>query len=486
MRRLLSFAVLFACVLTVVAQKNITIRGTTVNAAGKTIELYNYSDKISQREVLLDRVTIGDDQTFQLRCFARYPMLVFVQIDNYSQSFYVEPGRDYNIYLNRFDWNQDEARNVYLDPVALPVEFIGLPKDDVNFLIDNLNTVVQRYVSNHMVYFDQRFRPQRRYFDSLLFEVEKQCPDGDNEFFNRYKRYYLAELKLNLKFASPKSIYDSYIRNQPVLCYDENYMSLFTALYSNAISKGTRNISVYRLAHWIYNLDYERFIDSLGTEPMLRHEQVRELAALLALKEAYHNFHYYDSKMVLKMIEMIGARTKFADHKPIARNLVESFQRTEAGSDVKLFLLPDVDKRLVSLDDFRGKWVYLSFVRVSDPNSQAEVATLAHFKDSIYAHNNNVEFVTIACDREFQKMYHFLKNSRKGERYNWTWLHFNGNYELLNNFRVCSYPIFVLINPEGKLQYDITPSPSTGFLLSPPWQRKDRPENTDGSFFLTH
>ena len=77
-------------------------------------------------------------------------------------------------------------------------------------------------------------------------------------------------------------------------------MALFTALYANCISKGTKDIPVYRLAQWVYNLDLDTYIDSIGIDPLLRHEQVRELAALQALHESYYNFKYYDPSMVVK------------------------------------------------------------------------------------------------------------------------------------------------------------------------------------------
>lgn len=466
-----------------VAQKNITISGTTANAVGKTIELYNYSDKISQTEVLLDRVTIDEDQNFELKCFARYPMLVFLQIDNYSQSFYVEPGSDYKVHIGQFDWNVDETKNVYLDPVTLPVEFLNVPANDINLQINRLDKVIDDYITAHQFYFDQRFKPNRKYFDSLMVVVNKKCPDTDNEFFNRYKKYHLAELQLNMKFASRRSIFNQYIKGQPVLSYDENYMSLFTNLYSYAISKGTKDINVYRLAHWVYNLDYTTYMDSIGIDPMLRHEQVRELAALLALKESYYNFRYYDSKMVVKMIERIAQKTKFEDHKPIAHNIIKGFHKQEAGTKVQSFRLPNVDKDMISLNDFKGMWTYVAFVRVGDPNSEAELEIMAHFKDSIYAHNDNVNFVTIDCNREFQKMYHFLKNTKHGNRYNWIWLHFNNEFDLLRQYGICSYPWFVLIGPDGRQYYDITPAPSAGFLLSPPWKNAKALDDPSGNFF---
>lgn len=470
------------------AQTNITIKGEVADAVGKTITLGGYTDKISCREVVFDKMVIGENHRFELHCMARYPRLVYVQIENYSQSFFVEPGGDYQVNIPSFNWNQDEETNVFLNPVTLPIEFLSVPQNDANAAISHLDQVVDEYISNNKIHFDERYRPDKHYFDTLLAVVNKECPDGDNEFFNRYKLYSLAQLRLTLKFASKQQIYNTYLRNQPVLCYDDNYMCLFTTLYNHFISKGTRHISVHSLARWVENTDYKTFIDSLGVEPLLRHEQIRELAALQGLKEMYYNSHYFKSENVVKMIEYIRDHTKFVDHKPIAQNILDGLKQTQAGSMSPGFSLPDVDKQMVSLNNFHGKWVYLSFVRVGEQACLGEIETMAHFKDSIYGAYDNVEFVTICCDREFQKMYHFLKNSKHGDRYNWIWLHFNGDYEMLNQFGVVTYPTFILINPKGEIQYDITPSPSSGFLLNAPWQTKQegqkKDDTKDEGFFL--
>ncbi len=471
---LLSIALIFI-VNSAVCQKNITIKGTSENGRGRKVELTKYSDLISKTEVILDTARIGEDGTFDVRCYTNYPMLVTLQIENYAQSFYVEPAREYQVYIPRFDWNLDESRNVFFDPETLPLVFRNVPPNDINLQIDSIDRVISDFVEENSVYFDQRFRPTAAYFDSLVKVVNRKCPDGESEFVNRYKVYQLAEMKYALKFDSRKSLVERYIRNQPILYYDENYMSLFTTLYANSISKGTKDIPVYRLAHWVYNLDLDTYLDSIGMDPLLRHEQVRELAALQALQESYYNFRYYDAEMVVKMIEKLANRTKFPDHKIIAQHILDGIDQRDEGGRVMTFSLPDVEKNMVSLSDMKGKWVYIAFVRVNDAASLAEIETMAHFKDTVKMMNPNVEFVTIACDREFQKMFHFLKNSKHGDRYNWTWLHYNGNYDLLRHYQITSYPWFVLINPQGEIQYDITPAPSTGFLMNAPWiNREDR------------
>ena len=461
-------------------QTNVLINGTSAGAAGKHIELYGYDDMLTMTERLMDDDDIGSDGTFTLRCYANYPRLVFVQVENYSQSFYVEPGRTYEVYLPEFDWSIDEQRNIFLAPEPLPLEFMHLPHDELNLKISRFEAVADSFVVANRVYFDPKFHPQKRYFDTLRREVARHVAAGDPEgFLARYIDYTLAEMQYTMQFASRKQLIGRYIANKPVRYHDEQYMRLFLTLFEGSISHGTSRLPLPRLVAWVGRGDLATYLDSLGVDPLLRNEQVRELAALQALKESYYNAAY-DRDRVRHMVERLGQQTKFDDHRRLAQSLAASMKAHERGAEMPGFVLPDADRRMVSLDDMRGKWIYLSFVRVGDPASLAEIETLAFFRDSIYSRNKNVVFVSISCDREFQKMYHFVRNNKKAHRYNWTWLHFDGNYKLLERYGVVSYPTFVLIGPDGRRQYDLTPAPASGFLLRGPWEKKEQ-KTTDDS-----
>lgn len=482
----LTLTLLIFVSLTAQAQTNITISGEVADGAGKMVSLYRYSDMLTCGEVLLDQAEIAENDHFELHAYANYPTMMIVQIENYSQSFFVEPGREYEVYVPQFDWNIDEKKNVFLDPEVLPLHFLNMPADDLNALISNYEYVVAKYLDEHRLWFDSRFRPQKRYFDSLVAEVKRLAPDTRNEYFNRYKRYQLASLKYSLRFDSRSNLFTTYIKNQPILYYDDNYLSFFTTFFANSVSKGTKKIPAWQLGHWVNTLNLPVFIDSLGTDTLLRNEQVRELVALQTLQEAFYQPRYYEADKVVKMIEMIGEKTKFADHKTLAQRLIETLKQVEEGCAMPSFTLPNVDKEMVCLDSLKGKWVYISFVRVGDPNCIGEIETMAHFYDTIRSKSPNVEFVTISCDREFQKMYHCLKNTKKGQKYNWTWLHFDGNYELLQHYGVVSYPYFILLNPEGNLLYNVTPAPASGFLMRGPWIPKQNRSNESEASFLRY
>lgn len=453
----------------IVAQQNIIIRGVAENGFGRKVELYRIADQISKSEILVDSYRIDENGHFDLRCWTNYPIMVTLKIENYSQSFYVEPGREYETVIPTFDWNLDEKRNVFLDPVALPIVFKNIRSNDINVQIDSIDRVITRFIDNNRMFFDQRFHPTKSYFDSLVATVNRLCPDTSNDFVTRYKTFQLAELCYIMRFDSRKNIYDKYIRNKPILYYDENYMSLFATLYANTISKGNKYFSVQQLANWVYNLNLDTYIDSIGMDPLLRHEQIRELAALQALRESYY-IAKYNGEMVIKMIEKLASQTKFPEHKKLADNILNSIRRPIDENKKISFNLPDVDKNIVSLLETDGKWRYIAFVRVGETASLRDLETMAHLRDKTYA-TGNVEFVTVDCNREFQKMFHFLKNTKHGNRYDWTWLHFDGNYDLLRYFQIYTYPWFVLVSPEGEIVYDVTPGPGTGFLSNGPWMK---------------
>ncbi len=492
-------AIMVAMSLAAMSQTNVQIVGSSANAAGKTIGLYCYEDMLSCREVMLDNVLIDSTGEFRLGCYVNYPRLVFLQVENYSQSFYIEAGRRYEVFLPEFDWEIDERQNVHLQPVALPVEFIGIAGDELNLQIGRFDAVVDSYIDSNRVWFDKKYKPHKRYFDSLTAHVASRWGEitGTDEaapatlgrgwqpttFFGRYAEYSLAQMRLAMNGNSRKQLIARYIDDQPVRYYDEPYMQLFFALYDGTISLGTKRVPQWRLAAWVKSGDYDRYMDSIGLDPLLKNEQVRELAVLEALRESYYDRNY-DRAGVRSMVAKLGQSSRFAEHRKLAEHLLAEMDRHEQGSEVPQFTLPDVDHNMVSLDSLKGKWVYISFVRVNDPNCLKEIETMAHFRDSVYSKNPDVVFVSVSCDREFQKMYHFLKNNRRGPRYNWTWLHFDGNYRLLEHYGVVSYPTFLLINPEGKLHYTVTPPPASGILLHGPWVKEPEQEEDDRPFYM--
>lgn len=463
----------------VTAQRhNISLEGTFQAGAGRKVMLFGYSDPLSQREVLLDSITIDSNNHFNLSFYANYPRLVVLQIERYSQSFYVEPGRDYKMAMDHFDWNQDEQRNVYLDPVVLPIRFLQLPNDELNIAIARFDHLCDSVIMEHRTAFDQRYRPDRRYFDTLRHAIENVKWSNNSTFFERYRTYQLAELEVTLRIDKREKIFDQLVNNRPLPYHDEHFMHFFFTLFDHSVTTGSRYVTTAELLLALESRNAEEFLDLLGNIPLLRNERIRELVAIQSLYEMYYTPLYYPADAVSEMLIRMGQNTKFEEHRQLIQNIMYALRLTDnPTADLMQLTLPDEYHVMHSLDSLKGKWTYIAFVRIDDANSVGELQTMAHFRDTVYrTAPDSVQFLTIVCDREPQKMYHFLHNERHSQRYRWQFFHFNNNYDLLYRIGVTSFPAFILLRPDGSRVGDDAPAPASGFLLHGPWIQKKEAE----------
>ena len=72
---------------------------------------------------------------------------------------------------------------------------------------------------------------------------------------------------------------------------------------------------------------------------------------------------------------------------------------------------------------------------------------------------SRIHFISISSDREFIKMMLFI--TRKDD-YKWTFLHAGEQLEILKDYDVRSYPLFVLIDQEGNILKYPVEYPSKG------------------------
>jgi Thioredoxin-like len=111
---------------------------------------------------------------------------------------------------------------------------------------------------------------------------------------------------------------------------------------------------------------------------------------------------------------------------------------------------------LIGLGDFRGKYVYLSFCNSFSYYCIREFDLL---KDIDSRHSNNLAIVTILVDDNYQSMRDLLK----ANNYNWTFLHYASQPEIIRDYEIKAYPTYYLIGPDGKLIASPAPSPLEGF-----------------------
>jgi len=114
----------------------------------------------------------------------------------------------------------------------------------------------------------------------------------------------------------------------------------------------------------------------------------------------------------------------------------------------------------VSLKNLKGKPVLIGFWTTYCQSCLSEMESLKPLYDK---YHDRMAFVSISADKEFLKMNYFL-NLKKD--FTWTFLHLGSDIELLRDYDVRSFPLFVLIDSQGKIVKYPAEMPDSGLESS--------------------
>ena len=141
----------------------------------------------------------------------------------------------------------------------------------------------------------------------------------------------------------------------------------------------------------------------------------------------------------------------------ISQNMIAEFTRFVFGKPLPSFVLSDKSGRQLSISYFKGEFVYIQFFHAKSFASVQQMAFLKNYHDNKIPKLN---VVTIFVGNNIEEMKSFL-SSNTG--YQWTFLFCSKKDELLKKYDIKVYPTYFLIDPEGNLAIEQTPSPVQNF-----------------------
>jgi len=180
-----------------------------------------------------------------------------------------------------------------------------------------------------------------------------------------------------------------------------------------------------------------------------------EMVILKSLHDEFFSDNFSRSAL-LALLDSVYRTTKIPEHVIIAENIRNRITKLLPGFVPAPFSLMDVNGREVSLDKFKGKYVYLNFCTTTSYTCLKEFVQLEKISKQYRKH---LEVVTISADDNIEDLKNFLKNSK----YSWTFLHFGNKPEILKDYDIRVYPTYFLIGPDKKMILSPAPSPEEGF-----------------------
>ncbi len=362
-------------------------------------------------------------------------------MENYSILLYVESGETYQLICDSIFPGKDYLP--FYNQQQLRVNNISEPEPALNSLISYFDYLYEDFIANN---FETIYRSHKAsIIDGFVYQVDSLFSSYRHEFLQNYIQYKVASLKLSVATFKKEEIFNIYLNDQQVFYNNPEYMNFFHQFFNNYIS-GYNNHFISRedlYATINKQFSYPAMLDSLGKDTLLRNEKLRELVLIKTLKELFYNPEYSKAN-INNMLEQLKEKSKFEKHRDIAANTMFQLTRFEQGFPAPDFKLPTLDGDSISLDYYKGKPVYLSFMTTWSYACLGEFELLnALFEE----YGNSIHFVTISLDKNQEIVNRFCED--KG--YYWDFLYNGSNYDLILDYDIKTFPMFVLIDRHGKM-----------------------------------
>lgn len=421
------------------AQQTVSINGYAPKYVGQRVLLNAISDYLTDKETTIATAEVQADSTFRIITYLEETQKVNLYVGKNSSFLYIQPGGDYTIYFPDRD-RMDPPR-----PMGNKVElmFRDLDSNDVNEKIMIFNNSLDNFLKVNYRKSKSDAVEYNRLLDQFKANISAYFAADTGTYVFDYIRFSLASID-NLPQAGNRNRYekfDFYLKYQPVRYNNDAYMDYFKTFYSGLMNTlpMERNNEVYL---GLVKASPTLMMNALGKEVTLTNVRIRELAMIQALGEMYYQKDYPQTN-ILAVLDSLSNHALFQHHRTIAANMQSRLTEIATGGKAPDFVLTKLDGQKKTLLDYRGKFVYLHFFEPTVEQAAIDFQLLQnlHKKYGTY-----IEFVTIVPAQAYQtdKAKSILKNM------GWDlFIADDFNASIWKDYKVESFPYFVLIDPQG-------------------------------------
>jgi hypothetical protein len=451
--------------------KEIVIEGYTSLPPGEEVRLVAFKDLLTYTPFVADKDRIDKNGHFKLTYASPQITVIQLAIRTSKAEMIVAPGWTYFL-----DVEMDKNAFDLLDPSAVGAFLQVRPRQkdtlDLNYKINRFNY----YLENACQYFipNMLYQNNKDRHDSLMLLLRKHFPVRKEpaNFYQSYMYYAAGAIDLPFYHKKADTIYSLYFDNDNILYNNPAYMTLFKEFYGNYFS--STSISKNALNEYInIKPNYRELFNEIGRNPIFVNERVRELAIILNLWQSYGKKEFFIPHIEI-ILNYIKENTHFEEHKVIVEDVLSLIlaKNEQYVMDSILFTSPDEEKK--TLQDCRGKWIYVQFYNLNCTDCIREMLIIKELQEK---YKDTLLFVSISLDFNFEDFAIFYKT--QCHLFPWQFLHFNQQYMWLDILGVNTLPDALLISPSGKLNDRLPPPPSEGlseYLL----HRFFKPEDKKG------
>jgi peroxiredoxin len=435
------------------AQKTV-INGIAPGAERKIIRISTPGDLITLWEKPLATSRIDSTGHFSLWVNLDKTINVIISIDFHKSEMFLEPAKIYNLRIAPMKYDEYTEVNPFIQSQNLMVELADNDPQELNALIGDFNSIYSGFLAEN---FNTLYRDRKKtLLDTFRIQLNQHFGSVKNSYFLDYAAYKIASLEQLTQYYNQAQLAKKYFTDKPVLYNNLEYMDFFNSFFSKFMVAGSNTIRKVDIAPLLRGADpYKTIMKAMTVDTILKKEQLRELVMLRGMMELY-NMPSYPQDEILAVIRAAKERTKYPENLVVAEDMISLLTKLRPGTKAPEFTLLNREQKELSLKSLRGKPVLLIFWTTYCEGCLAEMDMIRPLFDK---YQDNIHFVSISADKYFSKMLFFIKMKKD---YIWTFLNIGDQSEVLTDYDVRTYPLFVLIDREGNIYKYPAGQPSTG------------------------
>jgi len=427
--------------------QNVTLFGNAKDYKNKKIIFYKYDNPITNNIEKLDSCIVNDNGDFNVKFNIKHSSQIFTNIGIYKAYIFAEPNKKYNIILPPLvEKKLKDSLNPYFKPFDINLGIKNPEKDDLNILIQRFDNYLKPYLN--LKFYEIYVKGKSSDVDSMINFLDTSFSKYNNQYIKNYVYYKTAFLKFVSYERSYKYITHYYFSGKPILYNNIAYIDLFNNMYNNYFTDLGHSVK----GKYIYsNVNLSKspnvIMKSLSNEIITEDTALLEFITLKGLHDAIYDKDF-KKRFIVQSLDTIIAQSKIPEHKVIAEKIKSEILNIKPKQNIESFdfSLQNSDSNLVSLKDFRGKYVYLNFMYSRAYSCMKDFSLLEKLQKK---YNDQLEIVTIFLDTDLKLLREF---KQKNPLFSWTFLNLgNNNKKLISDYGIIAYPTYILIDPYGKI-----------------------------------
>lgn len=372
---------------------------------------------------------------------------------------YVVPGANYALRLPGFTPKSEADKlNPYFEPVRIHLGIAGGNFEEINQLV---RAFEDQYIPYYNKYVAQSYGKQdfSKELQFTIDKMEKTFGGYTDTFFVAFRQYRYGLLKFLANKQRSKSITSEYFSNKPVLYTHPAYMELFGQVFDKYLMfYGSTPQGKVIFDDINTKKDVGALKKSLQTDDAIRNPELLDLVILKGLYDEFYDDNFSRSSM-LEVLDGLIAQAPSGQVQSAGETIRTKVTKLMRGFAPPAFRLKDVNGKEVTLDDFKGKFVYLNFCSCQSYACMQEFEMMARLNEQM---KGQLVMVSVIADENDKALTDMLAR----RPYTWPFLLTANQPGVTLDYDIRAFPTYYLVDPDGKLALSPAPSPGESLLMA--------------------